>query len=211
MDINPSEHPPREVYKLLTAAIAPRPIAWVSTVNREGQPNLAPFSFFNAVCENPPTVLFCPSVRKVDGEPKDTYHNVRATGEFVINFVTEAVAEAMNLTAAEVPPEVNEFEQAGLTPQPSLLVKPPRVAESPIHFECKLRDIITISEEPGGGYIIIGTVIHMHFDDSVYRAGNTIDYDVYDPIGRLTGAGYTRTRDRFDLLRPPSEIKPRTD
>lgn len=209
MDINPAEYPSREVYKLLTAAVVPRPIAWVSTMSAEGQPNLAPFSFFNVVCEKPPTVLFCPGIRKADSEPKDTYHNVLATGEFVVNFVTEALAEVMNMTAAEVPPDVNEFERAGLTPVPSLLVKPPRVAESPIHFECKLHEIVTISSEPGGGYIVIGTVVHMHFDDSIYRDGNYLDFDAYLPIGRLTGSGYTRTRDRFDLVRPPSEITPR--
>jgi flavin reductase (DIM6/NTAB) family NADH-FMN oxidoreductase RutF len=209
MDIDPNNYPSREVYKLLTAAIIPRPIAWVSTVNEQGQPNLAPFSFFNAVCEKPPTLLFCPAIRSADRSPKDTYHNIRATGEFVVNFVTEALAEAMNITAVEAPAEVNEFERAHLTAAPGKMVSVPHVAESPIHFECKLREIVTISEEPGGGYVVIGTVVYMHFSDSVYREGNYIDLAAYRPIGRLTGAGYTRVSDTFDLQRPPSEIKPR--
>ncbi len=210
MDINPAEYPHREVYKLLTAAVVPRPIAWVSTLNAAGQPNLAPFSFFNAVCSNPPTVLFCTGIRGADHAPKDTYHNVRATGEFVINFVTEALAEAMNVTAAEVPAHVNEFERAGLTAVPGRTVRAPHVAETPIYFECRLREIVTISEEPGGGHVIIGTVTFIHCDDSVYREGNYIDFDAYRPVGRMTGAGYTRTTDRFDLARPPSEIQPKT-
>jgi flavin reductase (DIM6/NTAB) family NADH-FMN oxidoreductase RutF len=208
LDITPAEHPHREIYKLLTAAIVPRPIAWVSTVNAAGQPNLAPFSYFNAVCEKPPTVLFCPSIRRSDGGSKDTYHNIVATGEFVINFVTDDLAEAMNITAVEAPPEVNEFERAGLTAAPGVTVNVPHVAETPIYFECKLRDIVTISEEPGGGYIVIGTVTHMHFDDSVYREGNTIDFSAYKPVGRMTGSGYVHTGDTFEMKRPPSEIRP---
>lgn len=208
MEIDPAQYPARDVYRLLTSAVVPRPIAWVSTVNLEGQPNLAPFSFFNAVCQNPPTLLFCPGIRSADRSPKDTYHNIKATGEFVVNFVTEALADAMNLTAAEVPAEVNEFERAGLTAAPSKIVRAPYVAESPIRFECRLREIITISEEPGGGYIVIGTVVYMHFDDAVYREDGTLDYDAYQAIGRLTGPGYSRITDRFDLQRPASEVRP---
>lgn len=210
MDIIPAEHPHREVYKLLTAAVVPRPIAWVSTVSAAGQPNLAPFSFFNAVCSNPPTVLFCTGIREADRSPKDTYHNVCATGEFVINFVTEALAEAMNVTAVEVPPDVNEFERAGLTAAPGHTVQVPHVAETPIYFECKLREIVTISEEPGGGHVIIGTVTFIHCADSVYRTGSYIDFDAYRAVGRMTGPGYVRTRDRFNLARPASEITPHT-
>lgn len=206
MNIIPDEHAPRDVYKLMTAAIVPRPIAWVSTASADGQPNLAPFSYFNAVCEKPPTVLFCPSVRKADQNPKDTYTNIVTTGAFVVNFVTDDLAEAMNITAVEVPPEVNEFERAGLTAVPGITIDVPHVAETPIFFECKLREIITISEEPGGGYIVIGTVTYMHFDESVYREGHYIDFDAYRPVGRLTGSGYAHTSDRFDLQRPPSEV-----
>ncbi len=209
MDINPQDLPHREVYKLLTGAVVPRPIAWVSTLAADGTPNLAPFSFFNAVCSNPPTVLFCPSMRTLPqgvGQ-KDTFHNVRATGEFVINFVTEALASAMNITATDLPPEVNEFERAGLTPAPSKTVRVPGVAESPIRFECRLHEIVTISVAPGGGQIIIGTVQHMFFADEVFRAGNYIDMQTYQPLGRLAGAGYTRVAsDMFEMPRLPSEL-----
>lgn len=210
MEINTAELPHRDVYKLMIASIVPRPIAWVSSVDREGRPNLAPYSFFNAVCSNPPTVLFCPGIRAADLDKKDTYHNIRETGEFIINFVTEELAEAMNITSAEVPRDVNEFERAGLTAVPGVVVNVPRVLESPIHFECRLREIVTISEEPGGGFIVIGTVVHMHFDDSVYRDGNYLDFEAYRPVGRMAGAGYSRTRDRFEMSRPASEIPRKT-
>lgn len=206
MEIVPEELAYRDIYKLLTGSIIPRPIAWVSTLNDAGQPNLAPFSFFTAVSSKPPTILFCPGIRSTDGGQKDTYHNIRASEEFVINFVTEALAEAMNITATELPPEVNEFERAGLTPAPSTAVRPPRVAESPIHFECRLKQIVTIHDNPGGGHIVIGEVVHMHFDDSVYKEGNYIDLQAYDAIGRLAGGGYARTRDQFIIQRLPPEI-----
>jgi flavin reductase (DIM6/NTAB) family NADH-FMN oxidoreductase RutF len=131
---------------------------------------------------------------------------VRATGEFIVNFVTEDLAEAMNITSVEAPPEVNEFERAGVTPVPGQVVRVPRVAESPIHFECKLNQIVTINEGVGGGHIIIGTIVHMHCAESVWREGNYIDILAYQPVGRLMGAGYSRTRDLFDMRRPPSEI-----
>src|SRR3954454_3554964 len=119
MLFDPSYHHPRDVYRHLISAITPRPIAWVSTVNADGQPNLAPFSFFNGVCPNPPTVLFCPTNTR-DGRRKDTVRNVEATHEFVVNVVPFAVAERMNATSAEYPPEVSEFAACGLTPVPSL-------------------------------------------------------------------------------------------
>lgn len=205
--LDPSDLPHREVYKLLSGAIVPRPIAWVSTRGTDGVPNLAPFSFFTAVCSRPPTVVFCPGVRAADRAQKDTLNNIRATGEYIINFVSEPLAEAMNLTAAELPAAVDEFERAGLLAAPGLRVNAPYVAASPIHFECRLNQIITISDEPGGGSLVIGTVVYMRFDESVYRDGYKVDFDAYQPVGRLAGAGYCRVRDRFDLERPPSEIK----
>jgi flavin reductase (DIM6/NTAB) family NADH-FMN oxidoreductase RutF len=197
----------RTVYKILYAAVTPRPIAWVSTVDADGTPNLAPYSFFNAICSHPPSLLFCPSYREAPN-PKDTLANIRATGEFVVNFVTESNAAAMNITAQETAPHVNEFEQANLTPLPSEVVKAPRVAESPIHFECRLNQIVPVSEAPGGGYVVIGTVVMMHVDDSIYDAENNyIDFDAYPVIGRMAGNGYTTTRHRFDLRRPPSDLR----
>lgn len=202
--INPAELEHKQVYKLMTGSIVPRAIAWVSTVDTQGQPNLAPFSFFTAITSQPPTILFCPATRGSDGAQKDTYHNVVATEEFVVNFVTEATAEAMNLTAVEVPADVNEFERAGLTAIPSTIVRAPRVQESPIHFECKLHQIVDV----GDAHIVIGQIVYMHFDETVYREGNYIDTQAFQPIGRLAGNGYSYVRDLFELKRPPSEIKP---
>lgn len=151
--------PDQTVHKILYAAVTPRPIAWVGTVDADGKPNLAPYSFFNAVCSNPPTLMFCPTYREAP-HPKDTLTNIRATGEFVVNFVTEATAAAMNITAQETPPDVNEFERANLTPLPSQVVRAPRVAQSPIHFECRLNQIVPVSEAPGGGYIVIRVIAY---------------------------------------------------
>jgi len=207
MHINPDEIPHISVYKLITGSIVPRPIAWVSTVNPDGHPNLAPFSYFNAVCPKPPMLTFCPSVRGTDGRQKDTLYNVRATGEFVVNVVTDATAEAMNLTAQELPAEANEFEIAGLTPIPSILVKPPRVGESPIHFECKVHQIIEISDQPGGGNIVIGRIVQIHVQDDLLIGADKIDTEKLRPVGRLGGPNYCHVHDIFSMIRPPSQIK----
>jgi flavin reductase (DIM6/NTAB) family NADH-FMN oxidoreductase RutF len=201
--IDPNNTDRKQVYKLMTGSIVPRAIAWVSSLNPDGQANLAPFSFFTAVSSEPPTILFCPSRRSTDEGEKDTYHNVLASGEFVVNFVTESTAEAMNITATEFPAEVNEFERAGLTPIPSVKVKAPRVLESPIHFECKLVQTLDI----GDGHIVIGEVVYMHFSEMVYRTGHYIDTLALQPIGRLAGNNYSRINDLFQIVRPPSEIK----
>jgi flavin reductase (DIM6/NTAB) family NADH-FMN oxidoreductase RutF len=208
MEINPASISHQSFYKLMIGSIVPRPIGWVSTVNAWGTPNLAPFSFFNAVCSNPPTLLFCPSVRNTDIAPKDTLRNVRETGEFVVNIVTEALAEAMNLTSTEFPAHVDEFAAAGLTPAPSLTVRPPRVLESPINFECMVTQIVDCGDQPGGGSVVIGRITHLQVDDRVLYGGDKIDILALKPIGRIAGAGYCRVNDLFDLPRPPSQIKP---
>lgn len=202
MEINPNEIPHQSVYKLLTGAILPRPIGWISTVDAEGHPNLAPFSFFNVVCPKPPTVVFCPMIRSTDGKAKDTLNNVRATNEFVINVVTEELAEAMNLSSVEAPPDVNEFEFARVTATPSVTVRPPRVRESPIHFECRVRQIVEISPEPGGGSLVIGEILHIHVDESVLTGGDKINLAALKPVGRLAGGGYVRMTDVFEMERP---------
>lgn len=206
MEINPSDLPHQSVYKLMTGSIVPRPIGWISSIDAEGRPNLAPFSFFNVVCPKPPTLLFCPSVRGTDGGSKDTLHNVRATGEFVVNIVSEPLAEAMNQTAAEVRADVDEFALAGLTPVPSVVVRPPRVAESYVHFECRVMQIIEISDQPGGGSIVIGEVLHIHVDEAVLLGTDKIDPGKLQAVGRLAGTAYTRTTDRFDMIRPPTDL-----
>lgn len=206
-EVNPKDLENRQVYKLLTGSIVPRAIAWVSTKSTDGILNLAPYSFFTAVTSNPPTVLFCPSATRSDGSDKDTLTNARETGEFVINFVNEALGEAMSQTAVEAPATLDEFERAGLTPQPSTLVDVPRVKESPIAFECKLNQIVDI----GTGHIVIGEVVYMHFAEGIHDASsNYIDMKAYQPIGRLTGNLYAHVNELFELIRPPSELSPKS-
>ena len=206
----PSFDPGREsvqnIYKLMIGAIVPRPIAFVSSLDARGMRNLAPFSFFTGVSADPPVILFCPVVRTEDtgrglAAHKDTLLNVIATREFVVNVVTEGIAEKMNLTSAQVPPDVDEFELAGLTPLPSELVKPPRVAESPVQMECRLRQIIEVSDRPSGGSIVLGEVLRFHVNDALVENFG-IDPESLAAIGRMGGPTYVRTRDRFDLKRP---------
>jgi flavin reductase (DIM6/NTAB) family NADH-FMN oxidoreductase RutF len=207
MEINPNEIPAVALNRIILGSVVPRPIAWVSTLSREGQPNLAPFSFFNAVCYDPPTLLFCPGVRATDAGSKDTYHNILANHEFVINIVTEDLAEAMNITATELPPEIDEFELAGLTSAPSTRVQTPRVAQSPVNFECILNQIVTIGGgNPGSGWVVIGTVVHIHVADEVLLPDYKIDIHALKPIGRLAGFNYSRVNDIFEIKRLPSQL-----
>lgn len=206
MELNPENLQTPALYKLLTGTVLPRPIGWISTVDGDGQPNLAPYSFFNVVCANPPHVLFCPGIRAVNQSPKDTMSNVRATGEFVVNIVTEDVAEAMNITATELPPEVNEFERAGLTQADSVVVRPPRVAESPVHFECRLVHCYEVGQVPGTGSVVIGQVVHIQVDETIINDNYHIDLAQLKPIGRLMGSSYCRVTDLFELHRLPSEL-----
>jgi flavin reductase (DIM6/NTAB) family NADH-FMN oxidoreductase RutF len=203
---DPQQESVQNIYKLMIGAIVPRPIAFVSSLDVRGVRNLAPFSFFNGVSADPPVVLFCASVRREDperglGPHKDTLLNVIDTREFVINVVTESIAEKMNLTSAQVPPDVDEFELSGLTPVASELVKPPRVAESPVQMECRLRQIVEISEKLHGSTIVLGDVLRFHVREDVVE-NFRIDADKLAAIGRMGGPTYVRTRDRFDLERP---------
>jgi flavin reductase (DIM6/NTAB) family NADH-FMN oxidoreductase RutF len=208
--LNPANCEPRQIYKLMTGIIVPRPIALVSTMDRNGVANLAPFSFFNGVGSVPPTVLFCPSVRAADpARPgirpsdirKDTLRNVEETGEFVVNVVSEAIAAAANAASAEVPPEVDEFVLAGLTPIPSEAIRPPRVAESPAQMECKLLQVIYTSREPGGGVIVLGEVVRFHLREDLLEDFR-VDPAGLDAVGRMAGNTWVRTRDRIELIRP---------
>ncbi|MDA1330538.1 MAG: flavin reductase family protein [Chloroflexi bacterium] len=207
MEISPKDTPSNLFYKVIVGSVVPRPIAWVSTINETGQPNLAPFSFFNVVCPSPPTLLFCPGVRGTNAGIKDTYANVRASGEFVVNLVSEELAEAMNKTATELPPEVNEFEYAGLAQEASKLVGAPRVAESPVAFECKVTQIVDVGDGGrGSGWVVLGEVVHMRVKDDVLGENYRIDLDALKPIGRLSGPRYARVSDRFELFREESKL-----
>ena len=190
-----------DIYKLMIGMVVPRPIAFVSSLDEQGVRNLAPFSYFMACTADPPVVCFVSSFRKGETPTKDTLRNVLATKEFVVNIVSEEFADKMNLTSAEVPPEIDEFELSGLTPVASELVKPPRVGESRAQMECRLRQILQIGEHPGGGTIVFGDVLRFHVDAEVLD-GYKIDPDKLKAIGRMGGPTYVRTRDRFDMIRP---------
>jgi flavin reductase (DIM6/NTAB) family NADH-FMN oxidoreductase RutF len=199
MEIHPGNHDIQDVYKLLTAAVTPRPIGWISSINAKGERNLAPFSFFNVVGYDPPHVIFSPI--SPNGRKKDTLANVLETGEFVVNMVTENLAEQMNKTSAQLPPEVDEFEFAGLTPQASVLVKPFRVQESPIHFECKLVHHYSFKDRQNGSTVLIGEVVLIHVADEILKPGFKIDTDLYKTIGKMEGGMYCRTSDQFFISR----------
>lgn len=200
---DPAKHGVLDTYKLMAGLIVPRPVALVSTVDRDGVFNLAPFSFFNGVGSNPPTVLFCPTHRAGGDNRKDTLRNVEQTGEFVINIVSSALAEAANLAAVEVGPEIDEFELSGLTAIPSEVVRPPRVAESPAHIECKLMQIVHTRKDPapGGGVVVLGEIVRLHVDAEI-EENFRIDPAKLDAVGRMAGNTWVHTRDRFDLIRP---------
>jgi flavin reductase (DIM6/NTAB) family NADH-FMN oxidoreductase RutF len=207
MIASPSELSHKDFYNILISCVAPRPIAWVSTMSASGALNLAPFSFFNAVCARPPLLAVATALRppkqsgEDQGEAKDTLSNVRETKEFVINVVTFDLAEAMNLTSGEYDATINEFVLAKLTPQPSKIVRPPRVAESPVSFECKLHQIVDFSTAPTGGSLIIGEIVSIHIDDAHFNDGK-LDRNSLDLIGRMGGIQYTRTTQRFEMVRP---------
>jgi flavin reductase (DIM6/NTAB) family NADH-FMN oxidoreductase RutF len=210
MDVTASSLSHSEMYGLILNAVVPRPIAWVSTLSASGQLNLAPFSFFNCVCIEPPLLAFAPGLRhpkqanSAHGEAKDTLRNIRETREFVINTVPFELAEAMNITSGEYDSSVNEFELAGVTPAPSQIVKVPRVAAAPVSFECKLYQILDFSTSPRSSSLVIGEIAAIHVSDAHVKAGK-LDRNLLDLIGRMGGIQYTRTTQRFDMMRPKVE------
>jgi flavin reductase (DIM6/NTAB) family NADH-FMN oxidoreductase RutF len=201
MVIDPGAADPRNVYKLMVGSILPRPIAFVSTLSADGIPNLAPFSFFTGISANPPVICFSPVRRLTDGSRKDTLNNIEATREFVVNIVSEDFAEKMNLCSEEFPPEVDEFRVSGLTPIPSDLVRPARVKESHVNMECRLLQVVHVSAKPLGGSIVLGEVVRFHLDDAIVNDFR-IDPDKLRAFGRMGGNTYTRTTDRFEMIRP---------
>ena len=209
MEISPDGLPWNSLYKLLSGAIVPRPIGWISSLDADGVANLAPFSFFNMVCANPPTVLFCPMVRGTDRGEKDSLRNVRETGEFVVNIVSADLAEAMNLSSTEFPRGVDEFAAAGLQKAASTVVRPPGVAASRIRFECRVSHIHEVSREPGGGSVVLGEVVYIHLDETVLLGEDKIDPAALRPLGKLAGNVYCRVDSFFELERPKSQLLPR--
>ena len=196
--IDPGDLSPREVYALMTQVIVPRPIAWVSTISAEGVGNLAPFSFFNGVSARPPIVSVAIG-RTRDGD-KDTARNLRANGEFVVNVVDRACAEAMVKTSGSYPPDVDELKHAGLTALPSDKIAPARVAEAPVHLECVAVELL---DRPGGAEVLValGRVLRFHVARRLFADGE-VDPRALDPVARLGGPHYAALGELFDLPRP---------
>lgn len=201
MEINPGSLQWRDAYKLLVGSILPRPIAFVSTIDKNGIANAAPFSFFTAICADPMLICFSPMRRGTDGAKKDTLLNIEENGQFVINIVSSDMAEQMNDCAVEFPLEVDEIEKAGLTKEDSVTVKVPRIKESLVHLECQLHQVLDFGDHPGAGSLVIGKVTHVHVSDDLYQDGR-IDSGKLKPIGRMAGNTYTNpVADLFEIIR----------
>jgi flavin reductase (DIM6/NTAB) family NADH-FMN oxidoreductase RutF len=204
MELNPTDLEQRDRYKLLIGSVVPRPIAFVTTASPAGKPNLAPYSFFTAVGSNPMALLFCPA-NGSDGLEKDTLRNAKlssdgGTGEFVVNVAVEAYARAVAAAGEPLPYEQSELGLVGLTPIESRVVVAPRVAESPVSYECRTREVIRLApDQPGGANIVIGEVVWIHVDDGLLDERKRVDPDRLKAIGRMGGTSYCRTRERFDM------------
>ncbi|MGE3539294.1 MAG: flavin reductase family protein [Candidatus Tectimicrobiota bacterium] len=199
MQIDPQTAPQQSIYKLLIGCVVPRPIAWVSTIGADGIANVAPFSFFMAVCNNPPTLAFSSGRR--EGSKKDTVSNLEYTQDFVVNVVDDALAEQMNLTSGEYAPEVDEFALTGLTAAPGVKVRAPRVLEAPISMECRVTQILPVGHGPHS--LVLGEIVYFHLRDDVYNpATGRIDMHKLQPVGRLAGNLYTHVHEIFEMKRP---------
>ena len=199
--LDPGAMSVRDLYACMIRAIVPRPIAWVSTCDAAGNRNLAPFSYFNGVCSSPPTIAFSVTNRS-DGTQKDTVNNIESIAEFVVNVVPASLAQPMFETATEFPADVDEFDVAHLVGMPSRLVRPPRVALSPIQMECRLDRIVRVGQGPFAGNLILGQILLLHVRHDILDDRGKIDPAALDAIGRMGGLEYTRTRDRFRMSNP---------
>ena len=207
LTINPNEIETRFLHQYLIGSVGPRPICFASTVDRDGKPNLAPFSFFNVFSANPPILVFAPNNSGRTGEPKHTILNAKAVPEVVINVVTAEMVEQMNVAAAPWDQGVDEFEKAGFTPVESDLVKPFRVAESPSQIECKVLEIKEMGTGGGAGNLVICEVLRIHIKDEVLNEDQKIDQTKMNLVGRLGGSWYSRT-DKSALFELAQPMKP---
>ena len=197
MKIDPTTLDKRTLYELVASAIVPRPIAFVSTIGKDGVFNLAPFSFFAPLCLKPVILAFSMGWKR-DGQKKDTLKNVEFSRDFVVNVVTEPLAEAMNKSAFEYPSEVDEFKEVGLTPKRADLVKAPLLAESPVSMECKVVQILEFGESGVGNHVVIGEVVLVHVQDGLW-VGDHVEATKLGAIGRLGEDLYCRTTDTFEM------------
>lgn len=192
LTIDPTQISTKDLHQYILSAVAPRPIAFASTISAEGVPNLAPFSFFNAFSSNPPILIFSANRRVANNTTKDTLKNAEDTGEVVINVVSYAISRQMALCSVEYDAGVNEFVKAGFTPLPSELVRPFRVAESPVHLECKVDQILPLGEKGGAGNLIVCRIVLMHIDERVLNETGRIDPHKIDLVGRMGRFYYAR-------------------
>lgn len=205
---DPSEIPVAEVHHYLTGAIGPRPIALASTIDPDGRPNLSPFSFFNAFGANPPIVIFSPARRGRDNTTKHTYHNVKAVPEVVINVVTHAMVEQVSVASGEFAEGVNEFGKSGLTPVPAEKVRPFRVKESPVQFECRVKEVIETGTGGAAANLVVCEVVLIHVDPTVLGPDGKIDQRRIDLVGRMGGSFYVRAHGDalFELVQPNKDF-----
>lgn len=207
LSIDPKEISTGKRHQYLLGAIGPRPIAFASTLDENGRPNLSPFSFFNVFSANPPILIFSPARRGRDNTVKHTYLNSKATGEVVINIVDYKIVQQMSLSSTEYPEGVNEFEKAGFTMLKSDVVKPFRVAESPAQFECKILEVKELGDEGGAGNLVICEVVKMHFDENILDAEGFIDQHKIDQVARMGGNWYSRANmGMFEVPKPLSSL-----
>ena len=206
VSIDPKDLPVQKLHQYLLGAIGPRPIAFASTVDAEGKPNLAPFSFFNVFSANPPILIFSPARSGRTNTTKDTYNNVKVVPEVVINVVNYDIVHQMSLASSPYAPGVNEFEKAGFTALKSDSVKPFRVAESPVQFECKVNEVIELGTEGGAGNLIICEVLKIHMHDEVLDSNGMIDQQKIDLVARMGGDWYSRANaeSMFEITKPIS-------
>lgn len=203
ISFNPKDLSTGRLHGYLLSAVAPRPIAFASTIDSDGNPNLSPFSFFNVFSANPPILIFSPARRVRDNTTKHTLENVEAVKEVVINVVNYDMVHQMSLTSTEYPEDVNEFEKAGLTMLPSEEIKPFRVAESPIQFECKVNDIVHLGTEAGAGNLVICEVVKLHISEEVLDKDEIINQEALDLVARAGGSYYSRAKNGFFEIPKP--------
>jgi flavin reductase (DIM6/NTAB) family NADH-FMN oxidoreductase RutF len=202
MQLDPADLTEDQIYSFMCSAIVPRPIAWVSTVGRDGATNLAPFSYFTGVCCVPMTVLFCPVFGTPERPKKDTLANIEEVPEFVINIAQERTVKAVNHSGAPLERGVSEFDCFGLTQVPSARVGPPRVGEADLAFECAVKDVIEISDGPGGGWVVLGAVLALHAEDGLIDPESmAVDLARMAPVARLGGRDFLCASDVFSLPR----------
>lgn len=207
ISIDPKKLSVGKLHGYLLGAVTPRPIAFASTIDKNGNVNLSPFSFFNVFSANPPILIFSPARRGRDNTTKHTYENVLEVKEVVINIVNYAMVQQMSLSSTEYPKGTNEFVKAGLTAIPSEKVKPPRVAESPVQFECVVNEVVQLGSEGGAGNLVICEVVKIHIDESILDENQTIDQHKIDTVSRMGGNWYSRANmGMFEVPKPISSL-----